>query len=229
MPPATCVIRALVARATSLLPRFLLALEEGDRPREDVARVTRVEAMLEARERDELPRAGEPAHAPLDDADRRRGVGGTGEREERQHHAVQPLQVAAERGVHVDAEVRHVADGILQPRVERHARRRLADRRRQRRAGHQQQRLAAQARAEAPDVRGVHVVAEIRMAEHRIERGRKRQRPHRLHRDERLVVEQRIERRPRSLRARGRRSAASPWNGATTTYPWLAKNFSASM
>ena len=168
-------------------------VEEGERPGEDVGDVARVEPVLDAAQRDELPGRAEPDHAVLDLRQRGGGVGGPGDCEVGQAHTVDAVLVATERGQDRLAEIRNVADRRFQARLDEHALPSLTDRRREAGAAQQQHRLAAQARPEAADPVGIDDVAPLRMGEQPVERGDQAGRPQCLHRDKAVEAQDRRE------------------------------------
>ena len=148
--------------------------------------------MLDAGERDELART---LHAPESDRgllDRRCRVGGAADREIGQRDAVQAVLVAAERGEDRITEPGHVADRRLQPPVVLDRRPRETHRGREAGAGHQQDRLAAEARAESSDRDRIEMLAPLGPREQDVERGRERQRAQRLHREEIAQVKDQV-------------------------------------
>ncbi len=136
--------------------------------------------MLHAVERDQLARSREPVD-PLEGGEDRRGqVVDAADREVGQRDAVQAVLVAPERGKEELAEIGHVADRRLEPRIAGHPGPVLVEGRGQSGARHQQHRLAAEARAEAADPVGVDPVAPVRMRLQQVDGRRQRQRPQRL-------------------------------------------------
>ncbi len=124
--------------------------------------------------------------------DGRRRVGGARDPEERDGDAVEPVLVAAERGIERLAEVRHVTHHAGDARVGQHRLRRLPERGRESRTGEQQRRFGAEARAEHADARRIDVRGIPGIGEHAVQRELHAERAQRLHRDERLEIEQRV-------------------------------------
>ena len=191
-------LRELRARVR-VAPDF--RVEEGKRPGEDVGRRRRVEPVRNAVERNELARTREGIQRLRRHEDRRRGVGRAGDREIGQRDVVQRPLIAAERGEERHAHVRHVADGRLEARIGLDLGPREAERGGQPGAAHQHERLAAQARTEAADLFGHHVIGPDGIGEQHVERGRERQRSHRLHREEVAKVQDEIRAGRRRFRA----------------------------